>query len=435
MLTIGAASLLLAGAGTGLMKIFVDTRSGGVVARRLLAAVVVLSPITILLAHLIIIGAGENSMYDSTAAAGMLAGLAVFMVLACIIWVTRKMSVIESKQLKAEEKVELLSGSLASMSGPAALKRVCLHCAREFPDTDVDHCPEDGTRLELVAEGMKPGARFANKYEIVRTLGSGGICTVYLVRHLLIDKQYALKLLRSQFAADAKYLQRFQREANAMSKLSHPNIAAVNVFGVSRDGQAYLVMEYLEGQSLDDFGKNGPVPWRQAVPIFQDICEGLLHAHSNGVVHRDLKPANVMLVEHPIKGMLAKIVDFGLARAQDVSARLTQTGDLIGSPAYMSPEQCRAEGGDLRSDIYSLGALMYDVLAGQPPILGGTVFETIMLHGTQPPAPFAPDLDIPPWLQHTIFKMLEKDPGQRQQTVEEVLFELQAGISRALLGS
>ena len=409
-------------------RIYVADSGGGRLMRSMLPGLVALLPLIILVRR-----GGAGGLYDKPVETGISFLLTIGVLAFCIGLGAKKIDKVEETNTQLLRENESLS-SYAGAKVP--MKAICLTCASEFDDTTLQVCPNDGSPLHLVEERLKIGAVFADKYKIEKMLGSGGISTVYLAHHLLLDKLVALKMLHTHFASEARYVQRFQREAKAMSHMSHPNVVGVYDFGISIHGQAYLVMDYLEGQSLGELtDEHGPLSWREAVPIFLDIGEGLRHAHAQKIIHRDLKPANVMLIKHPVKGRIAKIVDFGLAKGTDLSSRLTQTGDIMGSPAYMSPEQARGGEVDERSDIYSLGALMYECLVGRPPIMGATIYETLLLHATRAPEPFPDDIEVPPWLKRCVFKSLEKQVQDRQHSVEELLSELQAGIARTLLGT
>jgi serine/threonine-protein kinase len=301
-------------------------------------------------------------------------------------------------------------------------KKVCLQCGREFGD-DFEACPYDASALTRVLDRLAPGSVFADKYEIGEALGSGGMSTVYRAQHLFLDKVVAIKLLNQQLASDVSAVQRFQVEAKAAFDLDHPNLLGVYDFGMSTDGQAYIVMDYLEGESLAEIIKReGTLDLARALPIFLDLCSGLAHAHDKGVLHRDIKPSNVMLVIGASGKQSAKIVDFGLAKVYDGSGlKLTQTGEIFGSPLYMSPEQCRGLNLDNRSDLYSLGVLMYETLAGEVPIIGTSVYDTFSKKLTEPPRPFDPDLLIPDWLSKLIFCLLRCEPAERPATARVLL--------------
>jgi tRNA A-37 threonylcarbamoyl transferase component Bud32 len=340
--------------------------------------------------------------------------------------IKQKEHVIEQKD---QEIHVLQSGVHASVRH---LKLVCLECGREFTDQNMTNCPDDDLLLVRIMDNLRPGALFGERYRIQRELGSGGMSTVYLARHELMNKDVAVKVLQMQYSSDAKMIQRFQREARAASSLSHPNLVAVYDFNVTTDGQAFMVMEFLQGCSLIDFVHNGgPIPWVQAVPLFLQILDGLNHAHANGVIHRDLKPGNVML--QPVdgeQGFVAKIVDFGFAKAgEEMGQQLTRTGEVFGSPLYMSPEQCQGIPMDKRSDLYALGCIMYVCLTGNPPFTGNNIMETLSMHMNASPPAMPESCDVPAWLERVVQKLLEKEPGARFQSAVDVIVALNVGMS------
>ncbi len=255
---------------------------------------------------------------------------------------------------------------------------------------------------------------------------------VYQARHQLMNRIVAIKMLRREQTSDEKSLNRFKQEAKAISVLAHPNIVSIYDFGISNQGQPYLVMDFLEGVSLaQEVLACGPLPWQRAVDIFLQAATGLAHAHKNGILHRDIKPCNIILLRAD-QGAVVKIVDFGIAKIFDApdgaSQRLTSTGEVLLSPIYMSPEQCIGRQIDIRSDIYSFGCLMYDVLVGIPPFAGATAAETVTQHITSTPPPFSvarPGCSVPTSLESTVLKALQKDPNKRQQSMQELIASLQ----------
>jgi tRNA A-37 threonylcarbamoyl transferase component Bud32 len=372
----------------------------------------------------------SRGYYDQSISLGMMVLSIVGLFILGITLGAQKVEAIEEEKKVA---LQLLQDSLNSFAPEAdtTFKMVCLECAKEFEDSSLMFCPDDGSELAKLADKLKIGSVFSDRYEIVSFIGAGGCSLIYEAKHMLMSKRVALKLLRSNFSTEAKYVQRFQRESKATSQLEHTNIVGVHDFGISLAGQPYIVMDFLQGLSLCDYiDRAGAMPWRQAVPIFASICEGLSYAHTKGVLHRDLKPANIMLVsENNEQPSVVKIVDFGLAKTADMTdVKLTQTGELIGSPTYMSPEQCRAEPVDTRTDIYSLGALMYHCLSGRPAVETGNVYEAFQLQISEPPARFSNHLRLPAWLSNMVYKALEKVPDMRYQSVDEMLTELRAGM-------
>lgn len=329
----------------------------------------------------------------------------------------RKIDKIGFEKQETEDSLAELS---SSQEEGLKYKMVCLSCAKEFPEGWLS-CPYDGADLSRIADRFAPGSLFAGKYEVGDRLGSGGMSTVYLAKHKFLNKNVAVKVLHSNLASDAKSVQRFQMEAKAAFDLTHPNLLTIYDFGISQDGQAYIVMDYIEGESLSDLvQRQGPITLTQALPLFYDICLGLAHAHEKNVLHRDIKPSNVMLLKGETR-IVAKIVDFGLAKSYDESAmKLTQTGEIFGSPLYMSPEQCQGAALDNRSDIYSLGCLFYESLSGIPPIKGDSAYDTFKRKFSDSPQPFDPALNIPGWLSALIMSMLSVKRDERPASAQAV---------------
>lgn len=305
-------------------------------------------------------------------------------------------------------------------------------CGQEFSG-EMTNCPEDGTLLTPLTQEQSIGSILADKYEIIEVIGGGAMGLVYKAKHLLMKRAVAIKMLHPNAVASSTTLQRFQQEAEAASCLNHPNILTVFDFGVTAQGQPYLVMDYLEGTNLASFiEKETSIPFRRALGIFLQMAGALQHAHSKGVIHRDLKPSNIMLVNFEGDEDFVKIVDFGIAKVLnrdtssdelDSSGNLTRTGEIFGSPLYMSPEQCRGRKLDARSDIYSMGCVMYRVLTGKPPLVGIDLLECMYKHVNEMPASFCdacPDMNIPPEFEAVIFKALAKEPDDRYQTMSEL---------------
>jgi serine/threonine protein kinase len=306
--------------------------------------------------------------------------------------------------------------------------KICLICHKAV-NASLVKCPDDGGDLINTKQDKLVGEVFANRYRIISVIGQGGMSTVYKAQHTYMDRVVAVKLLHPHLVSDPISVQRFQQEAKAAASLSHPNIITVYDFGVTEEGLAFLVMDYLEGPSLGDLlDRTGPVPADEAIDIFRQVLKGLCHAHRKGVVHRDLKPRNMVLAVDEDGSVQVKIVDFGIAKVipQDggESQHLTQTGEVFGSPIYMSPEQCSGMTLDLRSDIYSWGCVMYEILTGAPPFLGKNAVETMSMHVNDPPPDFkqfAPNVVVPQEIQEVVINCLEKQPKKRYQTAGAVL--------------
>ncbi|MBX9688651.1 MAG: protein kinase [Candidatus Obscuribacterales bacterium] len=306
-------------------------------------------------------------------------------------------------------------------------QKVCLTCNKRF-GPEVDHCPDDGGPVVLPSKDSLVGQVFADNYQIIGILGEGGMSVVYKARHRYMDRIVAVKLLLEHLVADKVALARFERESRAASSLSLQNIVTVHDFGRTKQGQAYFVMDCLEGQTLGDIlERDLRLPLSQAVNIFKQTCDGLDHAHKKGVIHRDLKPSNLVLIEQDDGSTLVKIVDFGIAKMLPKDGKqnqnITVTGEIFGSPLYMSPEQCNGRSMDQRSDIYSLGCLMYETLAGVPPLMGDSFVNTVVKHINDAPPPFSktcPEAQIPSQVEACIMKCLAKDPDERYQSAAEV---------------
>ena len=284
------------------------------------------------------------------------------------------------------------------------------------------------------------GQIFAEKYQVLSALGKGGMSTVYKVRHIDLDMDLALKVLHQHLWKDPLSVERFRMEAKTIGKLSNPYLITFRDFGVTGDGQPYLVMDYLQGVSLGRkiVEENG-ISIDSSLDILEKLCYGLEEAHKNGVTHRDIKPANVMFLSDG-HDTSVKLVDFGIAKLaaeeSDQRMTLTQTGEVFGSPYYMSPEQCLGVTVDHRSDIYSLGCLLYEALTGVPPFVGDSILDTMNAHVNREPEPLGVakeslvdeakklgySLDD---VNYVVMKCLQKMPADRYQSLSELLSDLE----------
>jgi tRNA A-37 threonylcarbamoyl transferase component Bud32 len=270
-----------------------------------------------------------------------------------------------------------------------------------------------------VLEAQAFEAQQLGQYRLGKRLGSGGMGEVYLAEHLLLRRPCAVKLIRPEQAGDPTNLQRFEREVKAMATLTHWNTVEIFDFGHADDGTFYYVMEYLPGQNLEHLvGLYGPLPPARTIHLLRQVCRALREAHGVGLLHRDIKPSNIIACERGGVFDVVKLLDFGLVQETRLSRpddRLTQHGTIIGSPPYMSPEQAAGKGAlDARSDIYSLGAVAYFLLTGQPPFVRETAMLMLMAHAYEPvhpPAALRPEL--PPDLEAVVLRCLEKDPSRR----------------------
>lgn len=298
---------------------------------------------------------------------------------------------------------------------------------------DIVSTPED-TNAESGREDFRPGDVLDGRYRVESILGSGGMGVVYRVTQMFVDKEFALKTLIKDQISEVK-LRRFQQEARAVFALDHPNIVAVKDFGIIED-TPFLVMELIEGETLSARLKRaGRLSLEEAIPIFVQTCFGLGYAHDQGIVHRDIKPSNIMVidgVETGTEGSI-KILDFGIAKFSQHDGgeiqSLTKTGEVFGSPYYMSPEQCVGERVDHRADVYSLGCVLFEALTGTPPCVGESALSTMMQHqiGKVPTLKEASmGLEFPPELEKIVAKMLNKSPDKRYQKLGLVAHHLAA---------
>ncbi|MEO1232300.1 MAG: protein kinase [Myxococcota bacterium] len=280
------------------------------------------------------------------------------------------------------------------------------------------------------------GTSLDGKYKIIKKIGEGGMGSVYIANQESIDRKVAVKVLLSKLAEDEIAVKRFQQEARAISKMSHPNTVTIYDFGqveeTEDEGQKlYIVMEYLKGATLTQvLRKEGALTGPRASRIMRQICASLSDAHGAGIIHRDLKPDNIFLSELGVEKDFVKVLDFGVAKLADSehSGTLTQTGMIFGTPKYMSPEQAEGKPIDYRADIYALGVVLYELLSGKPPFVADTPVGLLLKHISEPPRPFAEvaaERNVDPRLERIVMRALEKHPDRRQQQVTELAGELE----------
>ena len=319
----------------------------------------------------------------------------------------------------------------------------CPECYSEYEDS-VEKCESDGTALRKIERDPLIGTRLADRYEIVSVVGRGGMGVVYKVRQEQMDRFMAIKMLHSHMVAEPEAVKRFYREAKTVSQVRHHHIITLYDFGMSKLGQPFLVMDYLEGTSLKSVLKEeGPVPIERVEYIYSQVVDALASAHSVELVHRDLKPENIMLSKSSGEDDWVTLVDFGLSKLRDPKANneenyhITKIGDVCGSPPYMSPEQClSSQAVDPRSDIYSLGICVYETLSAKLPFTAKSAIEMLDAHLYATPIPFnqiAPEFKMCSEITNVLNKALQKDPDRRHQTVQEFGNEFREACRRDAL--
>ena len=274
---------------------------------------------------------------------------------------------------------------------------------------------------------MLKGQKINDRYQIIKSIGEGGMANVYLAYDTILDRDVAVKVLRGDLSNDEKFVRRFQREALSASSLSHPNI--VEVYDVGEDnGQYFIVMEYIEGKNLKDLlKKRGKLTTTEVVDIMSQIADGLSVAHDSYIIHRDIKPQNIMILENG----LVKITDFGIAMAMNAT-QLTQTNSVMGSVHYLPPEQASGKGSTLKSDIYSMGILMYELLVGELPYRGDNAVEIALKHLKEPLPSIRDELpDLPQAVENVILKSAAKNPKNRYNDAREMYEDLKTCLDES----
>ena len=273
---------------------------------------------------------------------------------------------------------------------------------------------------------LSRGQKINERYEIIKTIGEGGMANVYLANDTILERKVAIKVLRGDLSNDEKFIRRFKREALSVSNLSHPNIVEVYDVG-EEEGNYYIVMEYIEGKTLKQLlQKRGALTLTEVIDIMSQLTDGLSHAHEAYIIHRDIKPQNIMIEDNG----LVKITDFGIAMALN-STQLTQTNSVMGSVHYLPPEQANGKGSTVKSDIYSLGILMYELLTGSVPFKGDNAVEIALKHMKEKlPSIRKQNPTIPQSIENIVLKATAKNPKNRYDTVREMYNDLQTAIER-----
>ncbi len=320
-------------------------------------------------------------------------------------------------------------GVLSEVPELASARLCCPKCMAVYRN-GFEACPLDGTPLEAMDVDPLVGTTIADQYVVDKCVGEGAMGRVYLAHHVRLTKRnFAMKVLLGDLAADPTMRLRFGQEAEAASRLQHPNVVSVLDYGETDGGLHYLVMDFIEGGTLCDRMEKGAMSEKETIGIAKQICEGLIHAHEQGLIHRDFKPDNVALVERDGK-LIPQILDFGLAiisTPEESSVRLTSAGLVVGTPAYVSPEQCQGKMVDLGTDLFALGVSLYEMVAGMLPF-DGSVIDLLYKNTTvqAPPILERSGIAVSAELEAIIMRLMEKARGDRFKDARELLAALDA---------
>ncbi|MFN0252155.1 MAG: protein kinase domain-containing protein [Kofleriaceae bacterium] len=303
--------------------------------------------------------------------------------------------------------------------------RFCGACGRTISSTqEVSHAGQPSSSTAEAPSLI--GREIAGRYRVRAKLGEGGMGAVYKAEQMSLKRTVAVKLLRPEVASSQLLLARFNAEAQAVAKLSHPNTVNIYDFGQDGDGTLFIAMEFIEGKSLRQvIHTEAPLPLRRTLNIASQIAASLVDAHAASIIHRDLKPDNVMMQDRGKQRDVVRVLDFGIAKLRDEGRQtqmaMTQAGDMLGTPQYMAPEQIRAEHIDGRTDVYALGCILYEMITGRLPFEGTTVMALLSKHLTEqvvPPSARRPELNVPPAIDQLVLAAMAKDPNARPATMD-----------------
>lgn len=333
-----------------------------------------------------------------------------------------------AKAAPADQEGGFEAGLVTPQESPSGdqsipVAKICPHCGTEY-ETVARFCPADGTALKPKGADSLIGHILADKYHIIKRIGEGGMGRVYLGEHVKMARQCAIKVMSPALLNDAESAARFAREASNAARIIHPNVAAVFDYGEA-DGVIYLVMEYVDGEPLARILKReAPLALERALDIAGQIADGLGAAHELGIIHRDLKPDNILITRNKAGREVAKVVDFGIAKAMQEDGEgesLTRTGHVIGTPEFMSPEQLLGDPIDARSDLYALGCILHLMLTAAPPLFAPTR-EQMIKRRLAEEAPTVEELDgaLPESIAHIVARLLARAPGDRYASAAEV---------------
>lgn len=342
-----------------------------------------------------------------------------------------------SQQVRIKTKCASCGKTIASASGGSLtawlFRQAECHCESESNPKDTPK--EEGESTGLTQDSgnsgyaRKSGDLIGESYEVIEPLGRGGMGEVYCVRDLRTETVFALKIIAPGLGEQKILAKRLEHEAQSAKSLTHANIASVYDVGRDKGGAPFLIMDYVVGQNLEQLlHQEVFLQSQRALDLFIQVAEALVHAHDKGIVHRDLKPSNILLAKSDTGHELVKLVDFGIAKLTDThnadKTKLTQTGELIGSPLYMSPEQCRGDELDGRSDIYSFGCIMYEAVSGKPPFAGDNPVRILLKHASEPAPRLSNNVRISQSLKAVIERCLEKLPEKRYPSAADLLQDL-----------
>jgi eukaryotic-like serine/threonine-protein kinase len=320
-------------------------------------------------------------------------------------------------------------------SGVSITRYICGRCGSRW--ATAEPCPLCKVAVQALSAseaGDDPlvGRSLANRYQIMARIGRGSIGAIFRAIDQTTERQVAVKVLKKHLVRDEELRARFDQEAQALKRMQHKNLIAVRDCGITTSGEEpFIVMEYVDGETLASvLGDLTYIAAERLVPIMVQVCDALIHAHSQGILHRDIKPANIMLIDLPRERDVVKVLDFGLAKIADDAFASSSTapfetnpGDPIGTPLYMSPEQARGEKLDARTDIYSIGAVFYECLTGVPPISGTGVIEILKKQVSYTPPAMSsvrPFLQIPSELEEIVSKCMQKERSERYNNMFEL---------------
>jgi len=311
--------------------------------------------------------------------------------------------------------------------------RFCPKCVKKIPG-ELENCPECGVRLIASMDGDLSGSVLDERYDVIESLGKGGMGVVYKARQRIIDRCVALKVLRRELVQDESSVKRFLVEAKAVASLRSPHTITLYDFGISREGLLYFTMELLEGRALTKIIRTeAPLDPERAVGLVLQVCDSLKEAHGKGILHRDLKPDNIYVLPGEGGKEHVKVLDFGIAKMlnEGKEGSITATGMICGTPMYLSPEQATGLSLDGRSDMYSLGIILYEMLAGSPPFEDATPMGILLKQVNQEPAPVSvrnPNVQVPLAIDRFIMRVLSKRPEDRPDTIDAFARQLRSAL-------